>query len=153
MCDDSIFYVKFCRMSQTTRKPSPVFECISQFSEISKNVKIVPLFPHFPYCFVAAYCLTWGHGFLFWKLHLFNPFCCFRCGLFYKFHATWRLKKYALQIEILWTEVCVDGCHDCLVHDIAKVVSRNNLHWNVGDSKWWFVFCCKCVGCFECKIF
>jgi len=33
---------------QTTRKTSPDFECISQFSKRSKNVKIVPLVPHFP---------------------------------------------------------------------------------------------------------
>jgi len=44
-----LFYVKLCRITQTTRKTSPDFELISQFSKRSKNVKIVPLVPHFPY--------------------------------------------------------------------------------------------------------
>jgi len=44
-----LFHVKLCRITQTTRKPSLDFECISQFSETSQNVKIVPLVPHFPH--------------------------------------------------------------------------------------------------------
>jgi len=34
------FLVKLRRISQTTRKPSAVFECINQSSETSKNVEI-----------------------------------------------------------------------------------------------------------------
>jgi len=43
------FYAKICRIHLTTPKPSADFECISQFSETSKNIKIVQFVLHFPY--------------------------------------------------------------------------------------------------------
>jgi len=50
MSDDLTFYVKLCRTIHITGNSSPDFECVSQFSETSKNIKIVKLVPHFPTC-------------------------------------------------------------------------------------------------------